>query len=80
MCGDGVVDRSEVCDDGDDDPDDGCNVACERTAVVEWTYTYDGANSGQDYAEAVAIDPAGRVIIVGTEHWARCFLHDPGAS
>ena len=67
VCSDGVVSPDEVCDDGDGDPDDGCDGACQRTGVVEWTYTYNGAASFDDWAAGVAVDPAGRIIVVGME-------------
>src|SRR5690606_16535930 len=67
VCGDGVVAETEICDDGNDDPDDGCNKACEQTGAVEWTYTHNGAASKYDSALGVAIDATGKIIIVGYE-------------
>lgn len=32
-CGNGVVEAGEMCDDGNDDEDDGCTSACEPTCV-----------------------------------------------
>ena len=34
VCGDGVVDAGEECDDGDGDDTDGCNTYCERCAMA----------------------------------------------
>ena len=34
VCGDGVVEGDETCDDMNDMPDDGCNNACARDSVV----------------------------------------------
>jgi cysteine-rich repeat protein len=33
VCGDGIVDRGELCDDGNQFVDDGCNNACVRDAL-----------------------------------------------
>lgn len=67
VCGDGVVAESEVCDDGNDEPDDGCDKNCEKTAAVLWTYTHNGAAGEFDAGTAVAVDPTGKVIIAGRE-------------
>ncbi|PCC67306.1 Myxococcus cysteine-rich repeat-containing protein [Nannocystis exedens] len=67
VCGDGVVADSEVCDDGNDEPDDGCNKNCEKTGAVLWTYTHSGAAGEFDAGSAVAIDPTGKIIIAGRE-------------
>lgn len=37
VCGDGVVGDGEACDDGNDEPNDGCDAACARTGAVVWT-------------------------------------------
>lgn len=66
-CGDGVVADSEICDDGNDDPDDGCNAKCEKTGAVEWTYTHDGAAGKDDGVSGLAVDPTGRIVVVGFE-------------
>lgn len=65
VCGDGFVDETEVCDDGNDDPDDGCDEQCTKTGAVEWTYTLDGDANKDDAALGVAIDSTGRIIVVG---------------
>ncbi|MFY0541941.1 DUF4215 domain-containing protein [Nannocystis pusilla] len=67
VCGDGIVADSEVCDDGNDEPDDGCNKSCEKTGAVLWTYTHNGAADEDDVMGAVAVDPTGKIIIVGNE-------------
>jgi cysteine-rich repeat protein len=38
-CGDGVVDESETCDDGNEDGGDGCNAACQVTNGYACTQT-----------------------------------------
>lgn len=83
-CGDGVVNAGEACDDGNDDPDDGCDVTCARTGVVEWTYS----PIDLPFANDLAVDATGRVILVsdhlviavdpgGEELWRTSF--EPGA-
>lgn len=67
VCGDGLVGEAEVCDDGNDEPDDGCNSKCEKTADVLWTYMHNGAADEFDSARAVAIDKTGRIILAGIE-------------
>lgn len=67
VCGDGVLDEGEACDDGDDDPEDGCDLECRRTAVVEWIRTDRGGAEQGARAVDVAIDPTGRIVVVGGE-------------
>lgn len=67
VCGDGIVGDLEVCDDGNEDPDDGCNDQCQKTGAVEWTYTYNGPGSKNDGVEAIAVDATGRIIVAGFE-------------
>lgn len=64
VCGDGVVDDGEPCDDGDDDPDDGCDAACARTGAVAWTFL----PTGQFGASDVAVAANGDIILVGPGH------------
>lgn len=42
VCGDGIVGPDEVCDDGNDEPNDGCDAACARTGAVAWTREFSG--------------------------------------
>ncbi|MCY1064580.1 PQQ-binding-like beta-propeller repeat protein [Nannocystis sp. RBIL2] len=42
VCGDGVVNAGEACDDGDGEPNDGCDAACTRSGEVVWTVERDG--------------------------------------
>jgi cysteine-rich repeat protein len=47
VCGDGVVEGDETCDDMNDVPDDGCNNVCARDSVVFITSErYPGAVNG----------------------------------
>lgn len=61
LCGNGVVEEGEPCDDGNADGDDGCDVGCLPTGVALWTVTSepDSAISG------VAFDAAGNVFLAG---------------
>src|SRR5690606_31737657 len=60
LCGNGVVDEGEECDDGNTINGDGCNADCRPSETLEWSVVYDGGN-GDDCAEAVAADSAGNV-------------------
>lgn len=64
VCGDGVVDEGEPCDDGNDEPDDGCTKKCERTGAVKWTFMYDGASEVDTFND-VAVDATGQIYLVG---------------
>jgi cysteine-rich repeat protein len=66
VCGDGTVNEGELCDDGNDVPDDGCNSKCQPTAAIGWTQNID-YNQESDGAGDVAIDATGRIVIAG---WA----------
>ncbi|MDC0723514.1 PQQ-binding-like beta-propeller repeat protein [Nannocystis bainbridge] len=67
-CGDGVLDADEACDDGNDDPADGCDLECRPTAVVAWTRTDRGGAELGARAVDIAVDPTGRIVVVGAEH------------
>lgn len=82
-CGDGVVEGDEECDDLNREPDDGCDNLCNRSGVVEWTVVFDGEDSGNDVARAVAVAPGGDVWVAGTvvaggEQVARLRRYDAG--
>jgi len=58
-CGDGVVAQTEACEDGNLNPNDGCDT-CKRT---RWTsVVLVGRGEGQGQAAAVALVPAGVAI------------------
>ncbi|WAS96613.1 outer membrane protein assembly factor BamB family protein [Nannocystis punicea] len=61
VCGDGIIDTSEACDDGNDEPNDGCDNACGRSGRVEWTVEPAGLRGVSD----LAIDGLGRTILAG---------------
>jgi cysteine-rich repeat protein len=65
MCGDGIVDGDEVCDDGNDDPGDGCAPGCvDEPGWVVSHHVSDTVN-----AQFTAIDLAedGSVVVAGAE-------------
>ena len=82
LCGNGVVDEGEECDDGNTINGDGCNADCRPSHTLSWSVVYDGGN-GDDCAEAVAADAEGNVVVVGwtttssglTDVWVR--KYDP---
>ncbi len=65
VCGDGIVAPEEICDDGNDVPEDGCNAQCQKTGAVVWTKSYNGPGDSDEFAEDVAVGEDGRIVIVG---------------
>jgi cysteine-rich repeat protein len=65
VCGDGVVEDAEVCDDGDLAPDDGCSPACKPAGQLLWTRTRSDPAGLDDAWSNVAIAPDGRLVLVG---------------
>lgn len=62
MCGDGVPEGDEECDDGNEDPGDGC-TACRTSLTVEWVRTF-----GTDLPDEVAASISGRtdqIVVAG---------------
>lgn len=66
VCGNGFVEEGEPCDDGNDEPEDGCNSKCERTGVAIWTQSWDSGAAQDDRALAVALDADGNIYVGGT--------------
>lgn len=66
VCGDGIVEGDEECDDQNRDPHDGCDGLCNLSGIVEWTVVFDGPDSGNDVAQAVAVAPGGDLWVAGT--------------
>lgn len=64
VCGDGVLDDGEVCDDGNDAPEDGCE-ACMPVPHVDWSVQIAGEAGDHDRALDVAITPDGTIVVVG---------------
>ncbi|WAS97918.1 outer membrane protein assembly factor BamB family protein [Nannocystis punicea] len=74
VCGDGVVDLGEVCDDGNDEPNDGCDAACARTGRVVWTFEPEGRFSIAD----IAFAPNGLLLVSGFDVEPRLLALSPG--
>lgn len=77
VCGDGVVEFGEDCDDANDDPNDGCLGDCTRPQSLLWEHEYVG--EGQSTVVDLGVDSAGNVIVLGIEQaddnsWARTWL------
>ena len=70
-CGNGEIEGDEECDDTNDDPDDGCDNDCNRSGIVEWTVTWNGAGDPDDVARGVAVAPDGDVWVVGSVSMGR---------
>lgn len=66
VCGNGIVEGDEPCDDANDDPDDGCNKLCGRTGVPIWTRSWDSGAKQDDYGASVRSDGDGHIYVGGT--------------
>lgn len=67
VCGDGVVEGAEACDDRNDDDFDHCRSDCAVGVEVGPTISYDGPDSRGDFFEGVVIGADDSIIVVGTE-------------
>lgn len=63
-CGDAVLDPGELCDDGDDDPANGCDRACQPVPDEVWRHEWTDVDS-QFFLNAVAAAADGRVYLAG---------------
>lgn len=68
LCGNGEIDRDEVCDDGNDVVGDGCNPDCNGGGLLVWEVALDRAL--RDAAYGVAIDSADRIVVVGRSNYS----------
>lgn len=59
VCGDGLVGPGEICDDGNDEPNDGCDAACTRTGRVDWHVEPEGVHGVADMVVAAT----GRILV-----------------
>jgi len=66
ICGNGFVEGDEPCDDGNDEPDDGCTTKCERTGVPLWTLSWDSGAKEDDSGWTVVLDADGNIYVAGT--------------
>lgn len=79
-CGDGVVDVSEQCDDGNRDDGDGCNSNCGEEPVAPECTTLMQSTDFSEVLSVLATDN-GRVLVVGNtegpdfiwRHWVASF-------
>jgi cysteine-rich repeat protein len=64
VCGDGLVEGDEICDDENDVPGDGCTL-CETSGTPLWIFT-DGTGAPTEGATAVALAGGGAgIVLVG---------------
>ncbi|MBZ5711859.1 PQQ-binding-like beta-propeller repeat protein [Nannocystis pusilla] len=61
VCGDGIVAADEACDDGNDEPNDGCDADCNVTGEVVWTV------EGPGELLDLAVAPDGTIIACGVD-------------
>ncbi len=64
-CGNGYLEDTEICDDGNLVDADGCNVDCVPSGTVRWTTLQQGDAGGNDYGFALALLPDGNIITAG---------------
>ena len=67
VCGDGVVEGDEPCDDGNDVVDDGCDPRCERTGALLWTISWDAGFGLDNDGTEIAVDAAGFIYVGGSQ-------------
>lgn len=65
VCGDGVVDEGELCDDGDDVDGDGCNADCQVSGTLVWSTTHAGMLGLSDEGLGCDVDGTGSIYVVG---------------
>jgi len=67
VCGNGIIEPGEMCDDGNVSDDDGCQGDCTLLAgEMWWRETIDGGDMDLDRGQDVAVDAEGNIYIVGT--------------
>lgn len=64
VCGDGVVDATELCDDGNLVETDGCNPDCRPSLTELWSFT-SGITRENDVGRALALLESGDIVVVG---------------
>lgn len=65
VCGDGVVDAYEECDDGNAVDDDACNNDCVPTAAIVWSTLIPSEGEGS-WVHALATSPSGLIAVGGS--------------
>ncbi len=66
VCGNGIIEGSEQCDDGNVRDDDACNNACVVHCGRQ-NFVVGPVSSSQRWGAAVAVDGEGRYVVAGTE-------------
>lgn len=66
VCGDGLVEGDEQCDDGNVDDGDTCTSQCTSVVEVQWSYSHDGLASSFDEATDVVLAPDGSIWVLGS--------------
>ncbi len=66
MCGDGIVDADEECDDANDVPNDGCEPDCTGTPPGTLLHEIIGNADSDDVARAVALAQDGTLLVAGS--------------
>ena len=75
VCGDGIVEGGEACDDGNAIDADGCNNDCQESGTTVWEDNSIGAmDAVGDWLWALAVDSEGNIVATGrrptaTEDW-----------
>lgn len=68
VCGDGIPEGVEECDDGNAIDGDGCDVDCTQNLdTLEWQVTHAGDAMVAESGHGIAIDGAGNIVVAGFE-------------
>jgi uncharacterized delta-60 repeat protein len=68
VCGDGIPEGIEECDDGNAIDGDGCDVDCTQNLdTVEWQATHAGDAMIAESGHGIAVDGAGNIVVAGFE-------------
>ncbi|MGB1015630.1 MAG: hypothetical protein ACPG4T_15950, partial [Nannocystaceae bacterium] len=70
VCGNGLVEGFESCDDGDQDNGNGCNTDCRISGSLQWQILVNGPANGNDSGSDVAVDTEQNIhfngLLIGT--------------
>lgn len=83
VCGDGVAEGAEVCDDGNDDPRDGCTNECQVATCGDGVVTTgescdDGDDDDADSCTAACTSGPAAVVSVAAGEYHNCALSEAG--
>jgi cysteine-rich repeat protein len=70
VCGDGIPEFAEPCDDGNDVESDGCNSDCTLSTSELWSTTFNTPATEDDAAYGVTVSAAGDIYVVGSRSTA----------